>query len=185
MAATPSNMIELGTSATAFSLPDVVSGNEASLEDLRGRKGTLIMFICNHCPFVKHINSKIVELGNEFIPKGINFIAISSNDANAYPEDGPTKMAEVAKALHYPFPYLYDENQEVAKAYNAACTPDFFLYDAYFKLVYRGQFDDSRPGNSQPVTGDDLKASMNALLLNSPIPPEQKPSIGCSIKWKK
>lgn len=184
MAATPSTMKALGTEAQEFQLPDTVSGDFKSLTDLRGEKGTLIMFICNHCPYVKLINAKLVEIANAFISKGISFVAISSNDAAKYPDDGPEKMKEVAASLAYPFPYLYDESQDVARAYDAACTPDFFLYDQALKLVYRGQFDDARPGNNIEVTGRDMFAALENLVEQRPIPANQRPSIGCNIKWK-
>ena len=184
MARTPSVMVSLGTKAPGFTLTDTVSGNQVSLFDVKGKKGTVIMFICNHCPFVKHVNKELVKLANEYIAKGIGFAAINSNDAITYPEDSPDKMKETALQLEYPFSYLYDESQEVAKAYNAACTPDFFVYDSEGHLVYRGQLDDSRPGNEIPVTGKDLRHALDCLLSNKPIPAEQRPSIGCNIKWK-
>jgi peroxiredoxin len=185
MAATPSAMVQLGTPATAFILPDTISGKDLSLEELKGEKGTVIMFICNHCPFVKHINDELVKVATEFTSKGIRFIAISSNDVVHYPQDSPEKMKETAHESGYPFPYLYDESQEVAKAYDAACTPDFFLYDKSLLLVYRGQLDNSRPGNGIPVTGSDLRHALMAVLQGTPVSANQKPSIGCSIKWKK
>lgn len=184
MAATPSVMKALGSEAPAFRLPNVVTGNVVSLGELKGRKGTLVMFICNHCPYVKLINTKLVEVATEYESKGISFIAISSNDAVKYPDDGPEKMKEVALQLGYPFPYLYDESQDVARAYDAACTPDFFLYDDALKLVYRGQFDDARPGNNKSVTGQDMVRALDNLVYNLPVSPEQRPSIGCNIKWK-
>lgn len=185
MAATPSNMIELGTTAPGFSLPDTVSGKQLSLQNLKGKTATVIMFICNHCPYVKHVNAEIVKLANDYSPKGVSFIAISSNDAVNYPDDSPEKMKEVAQQLGYSFPYLYDETQEVAKAYEAACTPDFYVYDQFLTLVYRGQLDDSRPGNNKPVTGHDLRQALEAILQHKPVSTNQKPSIGCGIKWKK
>lgn len=185
MARTPSNMIPLGTPATDFILWEPLTNSKKSLQELKGEKGTLIMFICNHCPFVKHINHKLVEIANTYIPKGIAFIAINSNDIENYPEDAPEKMIEVSKELGYPFPYLFDETQEVAKAYDAACTPDFYLFDQNLLLVYRGQMDSSRPGNDIPTTGEDLINAMECLLNNQPIPSDQKPSLGCNIKWKK
>ncbi len=185
MAATPSVMVPLGTPAPDFTLPDAVSGEMKSLRELQGEKGTVVMFICNHCPYVKHIQKELVEVAKEYIPKGIAFIAINSNDPEQYPEDSPENMKRVAEALGYPFPYLFDETQEVAKAYQAACTPDFFVYDAQLRLVYRGQFDDARPGNQEPVTGKDLRAALDALLKGRTIPEDQqKPSIGCNIKWR-
>lgn len=184
MARTPSNMLPLGTQAPKFELVDTVSGNRVKLEKIQGLKGTVIMFICNHCPFVKHVNSTVTDLANKFQPKGIKFIAISSNDVENYPQDAPHLMKETAQKENYSFPYLYDETQTVAKDYDAACTPDFYLFDSAMKLIYRGQLDDSRPGNGIPVTGKDLTAAMNALLENKEVDSDQKPSIGCNIKWK-
>ncbi|MAU72145.1 MAG: thioredoxin family protein [Pseudozobellia sp.] len=184
MARTPSNMLPLGTQAPKFELVDTVSGNRVKLEKIQGLKGTVIMFICNHCPFVKHVNSTVTELANKFQSKGIKFIAISSNDVENYPQDAPHLMKETAQQENYSFPYLYDETQTVAKDYDAACTPDFYLFDSAMKLIYRGQLDDSRPGNGIPVTGKDLTAAMNALLENKEVDSDQKPSIGCNIKWK-
>lgn len=184
MAATPSAMINLGTKAPEFNLPDVVSRNLVSLNQYKSDKATVIMFICNHCPYVKHIFNGLVILTNEFIPKGISFIAISSNDVVNYPEDSPEKMKELALELGFQFPYLYDESQDVARAYQAECTPDFFVYDKGLKLVYRGQFDDSRPGNNIPVTGNDLRKALEAILSGEEVDKNQKPSIGCNIKWK-
>jgi thiol-disulfide isomerase/thioredoxin len=185
MAQTPSNMVPLGISAPDIHLPDVASGKIFSLDKVKPEKGLLIMFICNHCPFVKHINSELVRLGKEYIPKGISFLAISSNDAAAYPEDGPQHMKTLALSLGYPFPYLYDETQEVAKVYNAACTPDFYLFNSQKKLVYRGQLDDSRPSNHLPVTGNDIRMALDHIIKNESVTEDQKPSIGCNIKWKK
>jgi thiol-disulfide isomerase/thioredoxin len=185
MAQTPSTIIPLGTKAPDFKLPDTVSGKNLSLNDLRSDKATVIMFICNHCPFVKHVNKELVKLANDYIPKGVSFIAISSNDVVNFPDDSPEKMKEEAIALGYLFPYLYDESQEVARAYDAACTPDFFIYDKDLKLAYRGQLDDSRPKNGIPVTGKDMRAALDLLLAGKPISADQKPSIGCNIKWKK
>jgi len=184
MARTPSNMLPLGTKAPQFSLVDTVSGEEKSLNIMKGEKGTLIAFICNHCPFVIHINPQLVALAKEYQKKGIGFIAISSNDVENYPQDAPNLMKEAAKELGYTFPYLYDESQTVAKAYDAACTPDFYLFNAHLELVYRGQMDDSRPGNGLPVTGIDIRNAMDALLSENKIDSIQKPSIGCNIKWK-
>jgi peroxiredoxin len=184
MAATPSEMIPLGTKAPAFRLLDTVSGEIKSLDDLKSDKGTLIMFICNHCPYVIHVNEQLVKLAADYQPKGIAFIAISSNDAETYPQDGPEAMKKAAQQLGYPFPYLYDESQDTARAYHAVCTPDFFLFDSEMKCVYRGQLDDSRPGNGKPVNGKDLRAAMDALLAGEEPLSIQKPSIGCSIKWK-
>ena len=184
MAVAPSTMISLGTKAPDFTLPDTVSEKNLSLNDLKSKKATVIMFICNHCPFVKHVNKELVKLATDYIPKGISFIAISSNEVVNYPDDSPEKMKQTAKKLGYPFPYLYDESQEVARSYDAACTPDFFIYDKELKLVYRGQLDDSRPSNGIPVTGKDIRATLDNLLAGKNIPAEQKPSIGCNIKWK-
>ncbi len=184
MVQTPSNMMPLGTSAPDFCLPDTISGNKLSLQELKGELATLVMFICNHCPFVKHIQSELVKLGKEYISKGIGIIAISSNDVNNYPEDAPDKMQTLANSLGYAFPYLYDETQEVARAYDATCTPDFFVFDQELKCVYRGQLDDSRPGNDIPTTGRDLRNALDAILSGNTVNPEQKPSIGCNIKWK-
>lgn len=184
MARIPSVMIPLGTKAPAFRLPDTISGNMVSLEDVKGKIATVIMFVCNHCPFVKHVNPQLVQLAKDYGPKGIGFAAISSNDATSYPEDGPDKMKQVAAEQGYPFPYLYDETQEVAKAYQAACTPDFFIFDSSLQLVYRGQLDDSRPGNGIPVTGNDIRKALDQLLKGEAVDSNQKPSIGCNIKWK-
>ena len=183
MAQTPSTMIALGTPAPDFALPDT-EGREVTRDQFRGQKGLLAMFICNHCPFVIHLRSGLIEMGRTYIPRGIAVVAVSSNNVETHPDDSPQKMKEDAERFDYPFPYLYDEDQSVARAYRAACTPDFFLFDENRRLVYRGQFDDARPGNQHPVTGKDLKAAMDALLANQPVAPEQKPSIGCNIKWK-
>ncbi len=184
MARTPSNMLALGTKAPDFSLFDTVSGKTLSLEAVKGEKGTVVMFICNHCPFVIHVNPEIAKLGREYQSKGIGFVAISSNDVVNYPQDGPDLMTKTAKNEGYTFPYLYDETQKVAKAYDAACTPDFYLFDDTLELVYRGQLDDSRPGNGLPLNGSDLRTAMDSLLMEAPIEENQKPSIGCNIKWK-
>ncbi|HEU5164786.1 MAG TPA: thioredoxin family protein [Chitinophagaceae bacterium] len=184
MARTPSTMVALGTKAPAFILPDTVSGKDISLENIKGEIATVIMFICNHCPFVKHVNAELVGLANDYNNKQIGFAAISSNDVINHPDDSPQLMAQVAKQLKYPFPYLYDQSQETAKAYDAACTPDFFIYDKDLRLVYRGQLDDSRPGNEMPVTGKDIRRALDRLINNEPVPHEQRPSIGCNIKWK-
>lgn len=184
MARTPSNMLPLGTKAPNFTLLDTVSGTTLTLKELKGDIGTVILFICNHCPFVIHVNPMLVALANSYQEKGINFIAISSNDVINYPQDAPELMTKLAKEESYPFPYLYDETQEVAKAYDAACTPDIYLFNQELDLVYRGQLDDSRPQNGVPLTGKDLKAGMDALLQGKPITTEQKPSLGCNIKWK-
>jgi len=184
MARTPSTMVALDTEAPDFVLPDTVSGKNLSLENIRGEIGTMIMFICNHCPFVKHVNTELVRLANDYKNKGVGFVAINSNDVINHPYDAPELMTQLAKQLKYPFPYLYDESQETAKAYNAACTPDFFIYDKNLHLVYRGQLDDSRPGNEIPVTGKDIRNALDRLINNEPVPQEQRPSIGCNIKWK-
>lgn len=184
MARTPSNMIPLGSTAPNFTLPDTVSGQSLQLNDVRGEKGTLIAFICNHCPFVKHINAGLVELAEDYQEQGFGFVAISSNDVVNYPEDHPDLMTQMAKEEGYTFPYLYDQSQEVAKAYDAACTPDFYVFDAQDTLTYRGQMDDSRPGNGLPVTGADLRAALQAMLEGKTVSEDQKPSIGCNIKWK-
>lgn len=184
MAMTPSNMLPLGTKAPHFSLLDTVSNSTLNLNALKGKKGTVIMFICNHCPFVIHVNSELVSMANAYAEKGINFIAISSNDVINYPQDSPEKMKTLAENENYPFPYLYDKTQEVAKAYDAACTPDFYVFDENLKLAYRGQLDDSRPGNGIPLSGKDLKHALNCLIENKENTQLQKPSIGCNIKWK-
>lgn len=184
MAETPSSMLPLGTRAPAFTLPDTVSGRSVSLADFAGKKALLVMFLCNHCPFVKHVRSQLAALGRDYGEKGVGVVAISSNDAVNYPQDGPVKMKEEAKSAGYNFPYLYDESQAVARAYRAACTPDFFLFGADRALVYRGQLDDSRPSNGIPVTGKDLRAALDAALAGKPPLATQRPSIGCNIKWK-
>ena len=177
-------MLPLGTVAPSFTLPDTVSDKTLSLEEIKSSVATVIMFICNHCPFVKHVNQELVRLANDYQPKGVSFVAISSNDVDNYPQDGPDKMKETAASEGYPFPYLFDETQQVAQDYQAACTPDFYLFDPQLKLVYRGQLDSSRPGNNLPVTGKDLRAALDALLSGSEISDQQLPSIGCNIKWK-
>jgi len=181
MAMTPSTMLPLGTPAPAFKLPDT-NGKTVSLSDFRG-KPVLVMFICNHCPFVKHIRAELAKLGRDYQSR-VGIAAISSNDVANYPDDSPAKMKEEARNAGYVFPYLYDESQAVAKAYRAACTPDFYLFDTEHRLVYRGQLDDSRPSNALPVTGKDLRAALDAVLLGKPVSPDQKPSVGCNIKWK-
>jgi peroxiredoxin len=177
-------MLPLGTIAPSFNLPDTITDKMVNLDQIRGQKGTLIMFICNHCPFVKHVNATITQLANNYQSKGFAFVAISSNDVVNYPQDSPELMKQTALQEGYSFPYLFDESQHVARAYEAACTPDFYLFDQDLRLVYRGQLDDSRPGNEIPSTGSDLTSAMEALLNNKPINPVQKPSIGCNIKWK-
>ena len=184
MAQTPSTMPPLGAKAPDFCLLEPATGHAVTLADFRGSPALLVMFISNHCPFVKHIREAVARFAAEHRGKGLDCVAICANDAAHYPDDSPARIAEDAKAFGYSFPYLYDESQQTAKAYRAACTPDFFLFDADRKLVYRGQFDGSRPGNGVPVTGSDLRAAVDALLSGRPIPSEQKPSIGCNIKWK-
>ncbi|NDI35526.1 thioredoxin family protein [Chengkuizengella sediminis] len=183
MARTPSNMIPLKSNAPAFSLLEPLTGNQRTLEELKSDTATVIMFICNHCPFVKHVQDELVNLANDYIPKGISFIAISSNDVENYPDDSPEKMKEDAERLQYPFPYLYDETQEVAKSYEAACTPDFYIYDGNLTCIYRGQLDDSRPGNGKPVTGVDIRKALDQILIGESVDSNQIPSIGCNIKW--
>ncbi len=183
MALTPSAMPELGRKASAFQLKDT-EGNWVDSRDLIGQEPTLVMFICNHCPYVKHIRKELGTLTKELMDKGLKVVGINSNDAEKYPEDSPAKMKIEKKNAGWHFPYLFDETQSVAKAYRAACTPDFFLYDLEGKLVYRGQFDDSRPENGKPVTGQDLKAACESVLAGKKIFADQKPSIGCNIKWK-
>jgi len=183
MVRTPSTMLPLGTGAPDFSLPNV-DGRTVTLADAAGPRGTLVMFICNHCPFVKHVADQLAALGRDCLPRGIGIVAISSNDVSSHPADSPEQMVHEAEERGYVFPYLYDETQEVAHAYHAACTPDFFLFDGDRKLAYRGQLDASRPGNEIPVTGADLRAAIDALLLGHPVPAEQRPSLGCNIKWK-
>lgn len=185
MSRTESSMLALGTVAPEFSLMDTITKKTLNLHALKGDKGTVIMFICNHCPFVIHVNPEIVRLGKAYKDKGIGFIAISSNDIENYPQDAPHLMNLKAKQEGYPFPYLFDETQAVARNYNAACTPDFYLFDERLHLVYRGQLDDSRPGNGNPLDGKDLRNAMNSLLNGTAVPQVQKPSIGCNIKWKK
>lgn len=184
MAQTPTTLIPLGFIAPSFSLPDTVSGKLKSLNELKGEKATVIMFICNHCPFVVHVKDELVRLANDYIPKGISFIAISSNDVEKYPQDSPEMMKEFAAVNHFPFPYLYDETQDVARAYSAACTPDFSIFDRNLKCVYRGQLDDSRPSNGKPVSGKDIREALDNIIEGKPVSENQLPSIGCNIKWK-
>ena len=184
MAETPSTMLPLGTKAPHFRLPDP-QGKWVSLDDFHDAPAFLVVFMCNHCPYVKHIWSHFAELAREYQAQGVGVVAINSNDFESYPDDRPEKMAEEIKQVGYTFPYLYDESQEVAKAYRAACTPDLYLFDRDRRLVYRWQFDDSRPGNGRPVTGADLRAALDAVLAGRPVPGIQKPSIGCNIKWKR
>jgi peroxiredoxin len=185
MAETPSTMLPLGTKAPDFCLLDTRTEKNISLHDVKSDLATVILFICNHCPYVKHIQPKLVEVAKKYQAKKISFVAISSNDANNYPADGPKEMKENADAHHYTFPYLYDESQSIAKAYHAACTPDFFVFDHNLACVYRGRFDESTPGNGAPVTGKELSAALDALLAGKAITIDQKPSVGCNIKWKK
>ncbi len=184
MALTESNMLPIGTQAPTFELPDTISGKTISLNDVKSDKATVVMFICNHCPYVIHINQTIVEVANKYQAKGVAFVAISSNDVENYPQDGPDKMKTHAAAVGYPFPYLYDESQDVAKAYDAACTPDFYLFDGNMDLAYRGRLDNSSPGNGQPLTGADLSEAIDAVLEDGKIVEKQFPSMGCNIKWK-
>ncbi|OGV44418.1 MAG: hypothetical protein A3F46_06385 [Legionellales bacterium RIFCSPHIGHO2_12_FULL_42_9] len=184
MAKTPSNMLALGTLAPLFSLPNVLTQQKFSLTIDPAYKATLIMFICNHCPYVKQVNPELVRLANDYQEKKVRFIAINSNDVANYPDDSPQNMRKTALAENYPFSYLYDETQEVARAYQAACTPDFYLFDANLILVYRGQLDDARPGNQVAVNGMHLRKALNQVLSNTPVTVEQKPSLGCNIKWK-
>lgn len=181
---TPSTMLPLGTTAPNFSLPDVTTKKIVSLADYEKSPALLVMFLCNHCPYVKHIRAVLAQLGKEYQDKGVGVVAISSNDVVGYPDDSPEKMVLEAKSAGYTFPYLYDESQSVAKSYKAACTPDFYVFDKQHQLVYRGQIDDSRPANGQPVTGKDLRAALDAVLAGQTVPATQKPSIGCNIKWK-
>ena len=184
MALTFTKPITLGFKAPAFSLPDAVSEKALSFRDIKGKKGTLVVFICNHCPYVKHVIHELVRIGNEYMKKGIGMVVINPNDVEAYPEDAPDKMKEWAEELKFPFPYLYDESQETARAYEAACTPDFDLFDANDVCVYRGQLDGARPGNNVPVNGKDLRKALDQLLAGEKIPEDQTPSAGCGIKWK-
>jgi peroxiredoxin len=184
MALTESTMLELGTTAPDFSLTDVVTGKTVRRDDFRGSKALLVMFICAHCPYVKHIEKGLAALGKDYAGKPIGIVAISSNDVTTHPADSPSGLKQQAATFGFNFPYLYDETQAVAHAYKAACTPDFFLFDGSHRLVYRGQFDSSRPGNGIPVTGKDLRAAIDLVLAGKPAPKEQRPSIGCNIKWK-
>ena len=185
MAETPSSMMPLGTLAPDFALPDTVSGDTVRFADVRGEVATLVMFICNHCPYVIHVEDQLAALGRDYGERGVGVVAISANDADSYPQDGPVAMKRNAARLEFSFPYLYDESQQVARAYGAECTPDFFVFDARDACAYRGQLDDSRPGNGRPVTGCDLRAALDALIDGRPVSPEQKPSVGCNIKWKR
>ena len=184
MVMTPSSMMPLGTLAPTFSLRDTVSDQVKSLDELKSGVATVIMFICNHCPYVKHVLDGLVALANDYKPKGISFVAINANDVKNYSEDAPDKMRDLARRLDNPFPYLFDETQEVARAYRAACTPDFYVFDKNLECVYRGQLDDSRPGNQVPVTGKDIREALDNILAGRPVNTNQRPSIGCNIKWK-
>ncbi|NEO14914.1 MULTISPECIES: thioredoxin family protein [unclassified Moorena] len=184
MALVNSTMLPLGTKAPEFQLPDAVSGETISLETFAGKQGLLVMFICRHCPFVKHVQGELAKLGKDYADANLGMVAISANDADNYPDDAPDKLKEMAQELGFTFPFCHDQTQETAQAYTAACTPDFFLFDANQELVYRGQLDDSRPSNGIPVTGKDLRAAIDAVLGSQPVNSEQKPSIGCNIKWK-
>ena len=183
MVSTPSTMVPLGTEAPPFRLPNV-DGRIVSIEDFKDAPALLVVFICNHCPYVKHILPHFVGLAKEYQQRGVAIVGINSNDVTGYPDDAPEKMAELSRTMGFTFPYLFDESQEVAKAYGAACTPDFYLFDSARRLVYRGQMDDSRPGNGRPVTGADLRAAIDAVLAGRPISADQRPSVGCNIKWK-
>ncbi|MEL7331214.1 MAG: thioredoxin family protein [Cyanobacteria bacterium J06560_2] len=183
MVRTESTMLPLGTSAPAFSLEEVASGKTITLEDFQGKKGLLVMFICQHCPFVKHVEDELGKIGQDYVPVGMGVLAISSNSIESHPQDNPDNMREQIKRANFNFPYAYDATQEVAKSYTAACTPDFFLFDSELKLAYRGQLDDSRPGNGKPVTGEDLRAALDQLVAGQTAPTTQMPSIGCNIKW--
>lgn len=182
MALTASTMLPLGSQAPDFRLPDTEGGHIA-LTDLAGKPALLVIFLCNHCPYVKHVRHKLAALTRSYMEKGVAVVGISSNDVTSHPDDSPAKMKVEKDEVGYPFPYLYDESQEVARAYQAACTPDFYIFDAGRKLVYRGQMDDSRPGNGKPVTGVDLRAALDAVLAGGPVSEDQKPSLGCNIKW--
>lgn len=184
MALTPSNIFEQGKQAPVFSLPDTISDAIIGLDDIKGAKATVVMFICNHCPYVLHVNDAIVQLAKDYKGQDVGFVAISSNDVENYPQDAPDKMKKHAKEVGYPFPYLYDETQSIAKVYNAACTPDIYIFDKELKSVYHGQLDNSRPGNGIPVTGESVRAVLDTLIAGDRYEGEQKPSVGCNIKWK-
>lgn len=184
MALTASTMLNLGTVAPDFNLPDVRTGEMISHEKFVANMGLLVMFICRHCPYVKHMEEELAQIGHDFVPRGFGVVAISSNDVEQYPDDAPHMLKEMAERLKFNFPFCYDESQSVARAYHAVCTPDFFLFDGARRLVYRGQFDGSRPGNGVAVTGQDLRAAMEALAGGKPIAEQQTPSLGCNIKWK-
>jgi len=184
MVLTPSTMLALGTQAPEFDLPDVVSGQRVTLKTFAGKKALLVMFICQHCPYVQHVKQELARLGGDYAKNDIGIVAISANDAEKYPDDAPSSLKAMAQTLGWTFPFCYDESQETAKAYTAACTPDFFLFDGQRTLAYRGQLDDSRPDNGKPVTGKDLRAAIEAVLAGRPVSAEQRPSVGCNIKWK-
>lgn len=184
MTRTPSTMVDLGTQAAPFSLPDVVSGRTITLDTFKDTRALLVMFICRHCPFVKHVQRELARIATDYKSRGLGIVAISSNDAAEFPEDSPHSLKAMALEFGYTFPLCYDESQEVAKAYAAACTPDFFVFDGARRLVYRGQLDDSRPGNGKPLTGADVRAALDAVLAGAPVSGAQKPSLGCNIKWK-
>ena len=184
MAKTPSTMLPLGTPAPQFSLLDVISGKKVSLGGSKNSRATVIMFLCNHCPYVRHVNNELTRLAIDYMGQGVCFLAINANDIDSYPDDSPENMKRVAKNVGYPFPYLFDETQEVAKAYQAACTPDFFVFDKNLTLAYRGQLDDSRPGNNIAVNGSSIRLALECLLSGESVPENQKPSLGCNIKWK-
>jgi thiol-disulfide isomerase/thioredoxin len=184
MAFTESNMLPLGTKAPSFHLPDTVSGQIMGFDDCKGEQGTIVLFLCNHCPYVIHVNSELVRVAKDYAAKGIKCVAISSNDVEHYPDDSPDMMGIVAKVLRYPFPYLYDEDQQVARDYDAACTPDIYVFDKDEKLYYRGRLDDSRPKNDLPLTGKDLRQALDMMFDGKAAPVQQYPSGGCNIKWK-
>ena len=184
MARTASTMLDLGTLAPDFQLPDVVTGETVSLSTFADKSGLLVMFICRHCPFVKHVQQQLAAIGHDYLPKGLGIVAISANDAVNYPDDAPESLKAMVSEVGFAFPLCFDETQATAKAYTAACTPDFFLFDGDRALVYRGQLDDSRPGNDQPVDGHSLRSAIEAVLAGQPVDADQRPSIGCNIKWK-
>jgi peroxiredoxin len=185
MALTESTMLALGTPAPDFHLPDLISGKTIGLSDLSGTKALLVMFICRHCPYVQHVRGELARLGADYTEKSLRIVAVSSNDAATYPDDAPDSLRSMATELGFNFPFLYDETQQTARDYSAACTPDFFLFDEARRLAYRGQLDDSRPGNGKPLTGRDLRAAIDTLLRGETVDPNQRPSVGCNIKWKK
>ncbi len=185
MAETPSTMLELGTQAPDFSLTNAVDGKTVRLTDFQGKPALLVMFICNHCPYVQHVLPELTRLEKDYLPKGVAIVGINSNDVKSYPDDSPANMKKLAKLEDWKFPFLFDETQQVAKDYRAACTPDFYLFDKNRKLVYRGQLDDSRPGNRKPLTGKDLRAAIDTVLAGKPVPEDQIPSVGCNIKWRR